>query len=113
MNARKMLSCVVVCAAGLCATPALIASPLHWSSPLHASFGKGKMVKFLVRNSSTEAVELRAGDTVQTVEAGKTVRFEVPAGTRILANKSSGKYAAGDVIAQAQPELSGNTVVLH
>lgn len=112
MFARKALPAILGVAA-LSLTPALFASPLHLVTPVHAAFGKSKTVKFDIRNGSGSSVELRAGDKVQTIEAGKTVSFNLPVGTRITANKATGNYAEGSVIAEVQSPLSGNTVVLH
>ena len=112
MLARKALPAILG-VASLFASSALFASPLHLPSPVHAAFGKTKTIKFDIRNNSKSAVELRAGDKVQTVEAGKTVSFNLPVGTRVIANKAAGSYAEGAVIAEVQAPLSGNTVVLH
>ena len=112
MNSRKVLTAVLG-VASLVATPAIFASPLHLATPAFAMFSHQKMVKFDIRNASTSAVELKAGDKIQTVEAGKTVSFSLPEGTRVVANKASGTYAEGAVIAEVQSPLSGNTIVLH
>ena len=115
MTYRNVLTAVFG-VASLVATPAIFASPLHLAAPVHALFsheGHDKMISFNVRNSSSEAVELKAGDTIQNVAAGKTISLKLPAGTRITANKTSGTYTEGTVIAEVQSPLSGNTVVLH
>ena len=112
MHARKAFPAILGVAA-LLAPPALFAAPLHITTPLYAAFGKAKTVKFDIRNNSVTPVELRAGDKVQTVEAGKTITLNLPVGTRVVANKAAGSYAEGAVIAEVQPPLSGNTVVLH
>ncbi len=112
MKHRNILTAVLGVAA-LLATPAIFASPLHFTAPVHAIFSHEKMVSFNVRNSSNEAVELQAGDKIQTVAPGKTVNLKLPEGTRVTANKTSGSYTEGAVIAEVQSPLSGNTVVLH
>ena len=99
--------------ASLIATPAMFGSTLHLGAPVRAMFNHQKMVKFDVRNASATPIEVRAGDKVQTVDAGKTVSFALPEGTRVTANKASGTYAEGAVLAEAQSPLSGTTVVLH
>lgn len=111
MLARKVLPAILGVA--LVASPALFASPLHLVLPVHAAFGKTKTVKFDIRNSSATPVELRAGDKIQIIEAGKTITLSLPVGTRVVANKAAGTYTEGAVIAEVQPPLSGNTVVLH
>lgn len=112
MFVRKALPAVLG-VASLFASSALFASPLHLANPVHAAFGKTKTIKFDIRNNSSTPVELRAGDKIQTVEAGKTISLNLPVGTRIVANKAAGSYAEGAIIAEVQPPLSGNTVVLH
>lgn len=112
MTSRKILTAVLG-VASLVATPAIFASPMHVGTPVTAMFSHQKTVKFDVRNASGTAVELKAGDTVKTVEAGKTVSFSLPEGTRLTANKASGTYTEGSMIAEVQSSLSGNTVVLH
>lgn len=112
MYARKTLTAVLG-VASFFAAPALFASSLHLAAPVRAAFSHTKTVKFDVRNSSAMAVELRTGDTVQTVAAGRTVSFNLPLGTRVTANKACGNYAEGAVVAEAQTPLSGSTVVLH
>ena len=112
MNHRKLVTAVFG-VASLMAAPALFASPAHLGFPVHAMFSHGKTVKFDLRNASGAAVELRMGEKVQTVEAGKTISVNLPEGTRITANKTSGTYTEGAVIAEAQSPLSGTTVVLH
>ena len=112
MSARKALPAVFGVAA-LFLSPLLFASPLRLAHPVQAVFSHTKTVKFDIRNSSGTAVELRVGDKVQTVEAGKTISLNLPIGTQVTANKAAGKLAEGAVIAEAQPPLSGNTVVLH
>ncbi len=112
MKHRNVLPAVLG-VASLFATPAIFASPLHLTAPVHAMFSHEKMISFSVRNSSTEAIELKAGDKIQTVAAGKTISLKLPEGTRVTANKTSGSYTEGAVIAEVQSPLSGNTIVLH
>ena len=115
MKHRNVLTAVLG-VASLVATPAIFASPLQLTAPVHAMFSHEaheKTISFNVRNSSTEAVELKAGDEIQTVAPGKTISLKLPEGTRVTANKTSGTYTEGAVIAEAQSPLSGNTIVLH
>lgn len=111
MHVRKALPAVLGVA--LFVSPVLFASSLHLASPMHAALGHTKSVKFDIRNSSATPVELRIGDKVQTVEAGKTVSLNLPVGTHVTANKATPMLAEGAIIAEAQAPLSGNTVVIH
>ena len=112
MNHRKIVTAVFG-VASLFAAPAMFGSTVSFGAPVRAMFNHQKMVKFDVRNASATPIELRAGDKIQVVDAGKTVSFALPEGTRVTANKASGTYAEGAVVAEAQSPLSGTTVVLH
>lgn len=112
MTSRKILTAVLG-VASLIATPALFASPAHSGTSVDGSVSHVKNVKFHVRNASASTVELKGGDKIQTIEVGKTVSFALPEGTQLTANKTSGTYTEGSMVAEVRSSLSGNTVVLH
>ncbi len=73
-------------------------------------FGKTKMVAFNLRNDSATALKLKAGDSVMTIDAGKTMAVKLPAGTSITTEEATASHPAGAVIAQVSGDLSGVTI---
>jgi hypothetical protein len=109
---RRMLiatSMVAVCT--LC-SPALYASPASVLHPVPAFFGKAKNVQLSLRNATSSDIELRAGDTVMKLEAGKTMRVNLPAGTRVTTNTATAAHPVGDLLFEVSPSLSGATIAI-
>jgi hypothetical protein len=75
-------------------------------------FAKGKTVKFAVRNDSGSPLELKAGDQVVSIEAGKTVALTLAIGTRIVVNAPTAKYQAGELLAEASTALDHTTLTI-
>jgi hypothetical protein len=75
-------------------------------------FAKSKTVKFELRNTSASSMELRAGEKIITLEAGKTVTVKLPLGTRILTNAATDKHPAGTLIVEVNSSLDGVTIDL-
>src|SRR5450756_2572034 len=82
------------------------------SSPIHAMFANAKAVQISLRNDSSVPMELRAGDQVMKIEAGKSMTVKLPAGTRIVTNTDTGKHKAGDLIVEVSTSLSGATIAI-
>lgn len=57
-------------------------------------------------------MELRAGETVITVAAGKTITVNLPLGTRITTNAATSKHPAGTLILEVYSALDGATIDL-
>ncbi|HZY62136.1 MAG TPA: hypothetical protein VFE38_06370 [Edaphobacter sp.] len=89
------------------------ASPLHSLAPVHAMFAKTKTVKLSLRNTTQAPISLHAGEQNITVEAGKTVPVDLPAGTRITTAEATGKHPAGTLIIEVYTGLNGATVDLN
>ena len=64
-------------------------------------FAKNKTVKFSLRNDSGASLQLKVGDQIVSLDAGKTVALKLPVGTRILVNAATAKHQAGDLVAEA------------
>jgi len=73
----------------------------------------GKSVSLTLHNASAAALELKVGDNVITLDAGKALEVKLPIGTRILANKATSTMEAGTLIAQVAKESKGVTVNIH
>jgi hypothetical protein len=111
MKIRNVLA-VSVAVVSLAASSNVYAAPASFGVPVHAMFAKTKMVKLSVRNDSSASLELKVGEQVMTLDAGKTLALNLPVGTRILANTASGKYQAGAVLAEVSTSLSDATISL-
>jgi hypothetical protein len=95
------------------ATLPMMASPLAIHAPVNAFFGKVKTIKFNVRNDSNATIKLMAGTTPLTVEPGKTVEAKVNEGDKLTYAEATSTRAAGDLVATATSQLSGNTVAIR
>jgi hypothetical protein len=109
MTTRNLLVSSIA-ALALAAAPALHASPLSITSPIHASYGKSKDVAINFRNDTTAPLELKVGENVMKVEAGKTLALHLPVGTKVLANTATPNLTAGTIIAEVASYLNGATL---
>jgi hypothetical protein len=99
-------SMVAVCALSV---PTLHASSVNVAPPVHAFFGS-KTVKLSVKNDSGVTIEIRAGESVMTLEAGKAMAVNLPVGTRVTTTTATKAHAAGDLLFEVSSSLSGATV---
>jgi hypothetical protein len=108
----KIRSAVAVSVAlvGLSISTNVYAAPAGIHVPVHAMFDKTKLVKFNLRNDSNAAMELKVGDNVMTLEAGKTVAVKLPIGARIVMNATTPTHDAGTVLAQVSSQLDNATI---
>jgi hypothetical protein len=112
MIRRYLLASPLVLAC-LFSSPVLHASVASSFTPDHAMFAKSvKTVKLVLRNTSSSPIELRAGEKIITVDAGKTATVELPAGTRITTNAATSKHPAGTVLIEVYSALNGATIDL-
>jgi hypothetical protein len=109
---RRTLLATSMVAVCTLSSPALHAAPAGVLHPAHAFFGKAKNVQLSLRNATSSAIELRAGDTVMKLEAGKTVRVSLPAGTRVTTNTATAAHPAGDLLFEVSSSLSGATIAI-
>jgi hypothetical protein len=110
MNLKyRNLFAVTVVASSLLASPAIYAAPsVH--SPVHAMFGKSKTVKLTLMNDSGSPMEVKAGDEVVKLDAGKPVTLNLAPGTRVVSNTTTEKQQAGTLIAEVSNSLNGATI---
>jgi phosphosulfolactate phosphohydrolase-like enzyme len=97
-------------ALALAAAPALHATPLRLTTPIHASYAKEKAVSISFRNDTASPLELKVGESLMKVEAGKTLALHLPVGTKVIANTATPNLPAGSVIAEVATYLSGATL---
>jgi hypothetical protein len=109
MNLRSVVAISITVLSISVASP-LYAAPLATPLPLHAMFAKTKMVKLSLRNATSVPLELKVGDTVMTIDAGKTVDLRLAIGTRILSNVSTASHQAGALLAEVTTALDSATI---
>jgi hypothetical protein len=114
MNLKnRSIYAVVVAAACLSASTAVYAKTADTPLLTYVGFAKTKTIKFNLRNDSGAAMELKVGDNVMTLEAGKTLELKLPVGTRILTNAPTPTHQAGSLVAQVSNDLSDTTIAIR
>jgi hypothetical protein len=109
MNRRNLLAITAI-AASLTLSPAVYAATsIH--TPVKAMFGKSKNIKLTLVNDSGAPMEVKAGEDVVKLEAGKPVTVNLPVGTRVTATSTTSNHAAGSLIAEVSDALNG--AILH
>jgi len=109
MKYRNLLAATTVVAISLLASPAVYAATsVH--SPVHAFFGKTKTVKLTFLNDTSSPMELKAGDDIIKLEAGKPVTVNLTPGTRVVSNTATSTHEAGSLIAEINTQLNGATI---
>jgi hypothetical protein len=108
MKYRNLLAVTVV-------ATSLLASPVSYAAtainpPVNAMFGKTKTVKLTLLNESSSPVEVKAGDEVVKLDAGKPVTLNLQPGTRVVYNTATEKQQAGSLIAEVSSSLNGATI---
>ena len=101
---------VAVVVAGLGAPVYVHAAPAGSDAPVHAVLAKSKTVKLAVRNDSGVSAELKVGDQVMSLEAGKTVGLKLPVGTRIVMNSATPNHPAGELLTEVSTDLNNTTL---
>lgn len=101
---------IAVVVAGLGAPVYVHAAPSDNPMPVHAVLAKSKIVKLAVRNDSGVSAELKVGDQVMSLDAGKTMALKLPVGTRILMNSATPNHSAGELLTEISIELNNTTL---
>ena len=109
---RRILSTAVLVVSSLVSAQAVHAAPMTLPHTVHAMFGKTKMVSFSLRNDTPASLKLKAGDSVMTIEAGKTLAVKLPAGSSVTAAEATPTLTVGAIVAQVTGELSGVTIAV-
>ncbi len=112
MTIRQILATSIV-AVTLVSTTSLHAASTSISTPIHAAFAKSATVKISFRNETPSQVELKIGDDLMKVDAGKTVSLRLAVGTRVLANTATPTLTAGALIIEVASSLNGATLLIH
>ena len=112
MTFRQILATSVT-ALALVSTTAVYAAPTSISSPVHAVYTNGKMVKISFRNDSGAPLELKVGDNIMKVQTGATLSLKLPEGSKVIANTATPKLAAGSVVTEVASYLDGATLAIH
>jgi hypothetical protein len=109
----KLVTAAVVVAVGLSVPAAVYAAPANRNVPTQVSFSKTKTVKLALKNASGTAMQLKVGDQIVSLDAGKTVALKVAVGTRIEMNAAAGKHQAGELLAEATSDLDNTTLTIN
>ena len=105
---RKPLA-IALSAACLLSSQAVFASSLR-NVPVHAMFAKTSSVHLNLHNISESTVELKVGEQVVTIAAGKTISVNVPPGTKIVTNTATKLHPAGELVFEAASDFNNATV---
>ena len=98
-------------AVALLATPVLNAAPVDYTiTSGHPMSGKTKTVTLLLSNDTGTPIEIRAGETIMQLAAGKTISVKCPVGTTIVTDTATPHHKVGDVLVAVSSALSGATV---
>jgi hypothetical protein len=111
-TSRRSLYIAALVATSFLSSQAINAAIIHVPTPTHAMLGDSKPVQFSLRNACSSTIELKAGDQTITVEAGKTVKVKIPAGTKVITTTATGHSEAGSVVVEVSTSLSGATVAI-
>jgi hypothetical protein len=112
MRIRSVFPIAVV-VAGFMASAAAFAAPNNVPTVSRVAFAKTQTVKVSLRNDSDAQMQLKVGEQVVSLDAGKTVSMKLPVGTRIVMHAATGKHAAGELIAEATSALDNATVAIR
>ena len=109
MNAKiRSAVAMAVTVIGLSAYTTAYAAPIP--VPVHAMFAKTKMVKLNLRNDSSAPMELKVGEDVITIDAGKTIAVKAAVGARIVTTTSTASHPSGTLLAEVTTALSDATI---
>jgi hypothetical protein len=106
---------VVACLLGSQAVVPSVASASVLRAADHSvlpMFGN-KVVKLSLANNTSNALDVKVGETPMTIAPGATVQVSAPAGTKIVVATATSSHAAGDVLAEVSSELSGATIRIN
>ncbi|WP_158786920.1 hypothetical protein [Granulicella sp. L46] len=111
----KRLSAITAMVLGvsIMTSQAMYAAPLAMRTPMHAMFGRDKVVKFALHNATDTPIKVKTGDAEVTLPPGKDVPFKLPVGSKVVVEEGTGHYMPGIVIAVVNSDLSDTTVRLN
>ncbi len=103
---------VTVVILGLGAAPVVYAATSNIPTPGHAMVAKTKTVKVALRNDSGSPLQLKVGDQMVSLAAGKSVSLKLAVGTRIVVNAATDKHPAGELLAEVSTSLDNTTLAI-
>jgi hypothetical protein len=109
MKSLNSLAATVV-AISLLAPSAAFAAPASIHVPVNAMFGKTKTIHFKLLNDSSSVMELKVGDDIVKLDAGKSLSVNLPVGARVLCSSATSLHEPGSVIAEVTNSLNGAIV---
>ncbi|HEY0161434.1 MAG TPA: hypothetical protein VGB69_02040 [Edaphobacter sp.] len=107
MKFRTLLAATVL-ATSLLASPTVYAATVH--TPIHAMFSKTKTIKITIIDDTGAPMEVKAGDEIIKLDAGKPVTVNLAVGTRIVTSTATASQQSGTLIAEVTSQLSGATI---
>lgn len=113
MHRSYTLALSLAVLAATCTSPVPAAAATLSVPSMHAFFAESGTIKFTLRNASTTPIALRCGETTMTIDAGKSLSVNLPAGTKIVTAEATSARPAGDLVAQVSPNLKNTTIVLR
>jgi hypothetical protein len=100
-------------AATMLVVPAIYAAPVDYTLVSgHPMSTKVKTVQLLLRNDTGMAIEVRAGETILQIAAGKTLSVKLPVGVTVVTDTATPHHKIGDVLVAVSTTLSGTTVAI-
>jgi len=111
MRIRSVFPIAVV-VAGLMASGAAYAASNNVPTLKRVAFAKTQTVNVTLRNDSGAQMELKVGEQVVSLDAGKKVAMKIQVGTRIVVNAATGSHQAGELIAEATSQMNNATVAI-
>jgi hypothetical protein len=111
MRIRSVVPVAIV-VAGFMASATVYAAPTNVPSPAHIVYVKSQTVKIALRNDTSAQMELKVGDQVVSLDAGKTVSIKAQVGARIVVNAATSTHQAGELIAEVTSSLDNATVAI-
>lgn len=73
-------------------------------------FARTQNVKVALRNDSGSQMQLKVGEQVVSIDAGKTVSIKTEVGTRIVVNAATSTHQAGELLAEVTSQMDNATV---
>jgi len=110
---RSSVVTAMVLGVSILTSEAMFAAPLAVHTPVHAMFGRDKLVKFNLRNTTDAPIKVKAGDTEMTLPPGKDVAVKLAIGAQIVVQEASTHYTEGTVVTTVSSALSDATVKLN
>jgi len=103
---------IAIVVAGSMASVAAYAAPTDVPSVVRVGFSKSQTVKCTLRNDSSAQLQLKLGEEIVSIDAGKTLAVKIPVGTKIVVNVATAGHAAGEVIAEISKSLDNATLAI-